>query len=71
MFIIVFYNMNCEICNKIIKNVSHHKKTKKHILLQSQKDKKKELHKIDYETINTKQEIKLLIEKLNELVKTL
>jgi len=63
--------MNCEICNKIIKNVSHHKKTKKHILLQSQKDKKKELHKIDYETINTKQEIKLLIEKLNELVKTL
>jgi hypothetical protein len=63
--------MNCEICNKLIKNVNNHKKTKKHILLQSQKDKKRELHNINYETINTKQEIKLLIEKLNELVKTL
>jgi len=63
--------MNCEICNKLIKNVNNHKKTKKHILLQIQKDKKKELHNINYESINTKQEIKLLIEKLNELVKTL
>jgi len=63
--------MNCEICNKLIKNVNNHKKTKKHILLQSQKDKKKVLHNINYEKINTKQKIKLLIEKLNELVKTL
>jgi len=63
--------MNYEICNKLIKNVNHHKKTKKHILLQNQKDKKKELHNINYETINTKQEMKLLIEKLYELMKTL
>lgn len=63
--------MNCDVCNKLIKNVSHHKKSKKHILLQYQKDKKKELHKIDYDMIDTKQEIKSLIEKLYELSKHL